>query len=162
MKKFIFMAFIAVFTCSAIAQNKNASVREDVLRLTTYPFGDPNPVAQPENKMYPYFSFDKYTAKGETKEWQAVILENDYIQVTVVPSIGGKVWGAVEKTTGKPFLYFNHAAKFRQIAMRGPWSSGGLEANFGIIGHAPTTVTPVDYCIRQNSDNSVSCFIDSL
>lgn len=39
--------------------------------------------------------------------------------------------------------------KFRDIAMRGPWTSGGIEFNFGIIGHAPTTSTPVDYLTKK-------------
>jgi hypothetical protein len=79
--------------------------------------------------------------------------------VTVVPAIGGKIWGAVEKSTGKEFIYFNHSVKFRNIAMRGHWTSGGVELNFGIIGHAPTTAAPVDYFTRQNDDGSASCFV---
>jgi hypothetical protein len=35
--------------------------------------------------------------------------------------------------------------KFRDVAMRGPWTSGGIEANYGIIGHTPNCATPVDY-----------------
>lgn len=55
----------------------------------------------------------------------------------------------MDKTTGKDFIYKNGVAKFRDIAMRGPWTSGGIEFNFGIIGHAPTSSTPVDYLVRQ-------------
>ena len=51
--------------------------------------------------------------------------------------------------------------KFRDIAMRGPWTSGGIEFNFGIIGHAPTSSTPVDYVTRQKPDGSVSCYVSS-
>ena len=42
--------------------------------------------------------------------------------------------------------------KFRDVAMRGPWTSGGIETNFGVIGHAPTCSTPVDYLVRENED----------
>ena len=49
--------------------------------------------------------------------------------------------------------------KFRDIAMRGPWTSGGIEANYGIIGHTPNCATPVDYLTRKKEDGSVSCFI---
>jgi len=68
------------------------------------------------------------------------------------------VWGALDKSTGREFIYFNHAVKFRDIAMRGPWCSGGIEFNFGIMGHAPTTATPVDWAVRQNPDGSASYF----
>ena len=46
--------------------------------------------------------------------------------------------------------------------MRGPWTSGGIEFNFGSIGHAPTTATPVDYHIQNNPDGSVSCFVGAI
>jgi hypothetical protein len=46
--------------------------------------------------------------------------------------------------------------------MRGPWTSGGLESNFGIIGHTPNCATPVDYTTRTNADGSVSCIIGVL
>jgi len=45
--------------------------------------------------------------------------------------------------------------------MRGPWTSGGIEFNFGIIGHHPSTATPVDYLTRTNADGSVSCIVGS-
>ena len=57
--------------------------------------------------------------------------------------------------------YEKHVVKFRDIAMRGPWTSGGIEFNFGIIGHDPTTSTPIDYTTRTKSDGSVSCYIAS-
>ena len=57
--------------------------------------------------------------------------------MTVLPEIGGKIWSAVEKSTGRSFIYDNHVVKFRDIAMRGPWTSGGIEPNYGIIGHTP-------------------------
>jgi hypothetical protein len=45
-----------------------------------------------------------------------------------------KIWGAVDKTTCKEFIYFNHVAKFRDVPLRGLWTSGGIEFNFGIRG----------------------------
>ena len=92
-------------------------------------------------------------------KWNVVEMENAYVKVCVFPDIGGKIWGAIEKSTGKEFIYNNSVVKFRNIAMRGPWTSGGIEFNFGIIGHSPHVSTPVDYVIRNNRDGSVSCFI---
>jgi hypothetical protein len=112
--------------------------------------------------LYPYSRFDGYTDKGEDKLWKMVVLENEYIKVYVCPDIGGKVYGAIEKSTGKEFLYFNHTVKFRDVAMRGAWTSGGLEYNFGDIGHIPTCATPVDYRMKENEDGSVSCIVGAL
>ena len=52
--------------------------------------------------------------------------------------------------------------KFRNIALRGPWTAGGIELNFGIIGHSPSTSTPVDYTTRKNLDGSVSTFVGGM
>jgi len=112
--------------------------------------------------IYPYFRFDGYTDVPVNKEWKVVELENDFIRVMILPEIGGKIWGAWEKSSGRPFLYYNQVVKFRDVAMRGPWTSGGIEANYGIIGHTPNCATPVDYVTEKKSDGSVSCYIGTL
>ncbi len=140
---------------------KDATIKEYGKVFTTYPFSDPNPVPMVE-RIYPYFRYDGFTDKPVQKEWKVIELENDYIRVMILPEIGGKIWSAVEKETGKSFIYYNQTVKFRDVAMRGPWTSGGIEANYGIIGHTPNCATPVDYLTRKNEDGSVSCIIGVL
>jgi tetratricopeptide (TPR) repeat protein len=147
------MEFIAIS-----GQSQDAVIRETTQILKTYPFSDPDPVPKP-GRMYPYFRFDGYTNTPVMKEWKFIELENEYIKVYITPEIGGKIWGAYEKSTNYPFIYFNHVVKFRDVAMRGAWTSGGIEINFGDIGHVPTVSTPVDYFTRTNADGSVSCFL---
>ncbi len=139
----------------------NATIKKETLSLKTYMFSEPDPIPD-ISRIYPYFRFDNYTSKGENKDWEMVVLENKYIKVYVCPAIGGKIWGAFEKSTGKEFLYFNNVVKFRDVAMRGPYSSGGLEYNFGDIGHIPICATPVDYVIKENEDGSVSCIVGAI
>jgi beta-mannosidase len=138
-----------------------AEVRVEKLTMRTYPFSDPDPVPCVEAKRYPYFRYDGSTDVPVDRDWTAVVMENSRVKVTILPEIGGKVWGAEDKETGREFIYFNHVVKFRDIAMRGPWCSGGIEFNFGITGHAPTTATPVDWCVRTNADGSASCFVSA-
>ena len=153
------MKKISVLVC-CVALCAGAEVRPVVteIEFPTYGFSDPDPVPRTDSPLYPYFRFDGSAEKPSPKRWKAVILENEKIRVTMLPEIGGKVWGAEEKETGRAFLYYNHAVKFRNIALRGPWCSGGIEFNFGITGHAPTSATPVDWCVRTNADGSASYF----
>lgn len=146
---------------SNIASARQASVSETMQTFRTYPFDDPNPVARFRN-IYPYFRFEGYSLTPRQHDWKVVTLENPYIKVLIAPEIGGKILGAFDKKTGKDFIYYNRVIKFREIAMRGPWTSGGIEFNFGDIGHTPTTATPVDYLTRSNDDGSVSCFVAAL
>lgn len=160
MKK-ILILLCATAILQPLSAQQQATVSESVQTVKTYPFSDPDPVADPSDLFYPYFRFDGFAAKGVDKEWKVVALENDYIKLTLFPEIGGKIWGAVDKTSQKEFIYNNHVVKFRDIAMRGPWTSGGIEFNFGIIGHAPTSSTPIDYLTRKKADGSVSCYVSS-
>src|SRR5690606_12274753 len=160
MIKYCFSLLFVLFWFDAQAQN-NATIKEFKKIYTTYPFSDPDPVPSTK-KIYPYFRFDGFTNEGVEKEWKVVLLENDYISVQIMPEIGGKVWTAMDKTNGRHFFYNNDVVKFRDIAMRGPWVSGGIEVNYGIIGHTPNSATPVDYLLRQNDDGSVSCFTSTL
>lgn len=140
---------------------QTSQIAEKQIQLITYPFSDPDPIPL-SGKIYPYSRFEGYSDKGVMREWKMVELENDYIKLWITPEIGGKIWGAVEKASGKEFVYYNHAVKFRDVAMRGPWTSGGIELNFGVIGHAPTCSAPVDYLVRTNDDGSVSCFVGAI
>ena len=159
----IFLSLLFVFPLLATAQK--AVVTETEKEFLTYPFGEPSPVpilAERSNRIYPYHSFDGYSATGQKQKWKVVKLENDYIEVYILPQVGGKVWGAIEKSTGKEFIYRNEVMKFRNISMRGPWTSGGIEFNFGYIGHTPATTNPVDYKTQENADGSVSCFVGTM
>lgn len=134
-----------------------ATVTETEIELATYPFYDPDPVPATGDMRYPYFFFDGTSATNAPRKWKAVILENDKIKVTILPEIGGKIWGAVDKKTGRDFIYFNNVVKFRNVARRGPWCSGGIEFNFGIYGHTPSTATPVSYFWARHPHGVVSC-----
>jgi tetratricopeptide (TPR) repeat protein len=147
-----------------------ATISEKSEVFKTYPYGDPDPVPifarstmwGDGARLYPYSFFNTFSAAGVDQEWPVVRLENPYISVAVLPKVGGKVWGATDKTTGRDFLYTNHVMKFREIALRGPWTSGGIEFNFGIVGHAPSTASPVDYILRRDPDGGVSCVVGAM
>ena len=145
----------------AVAAPGKALIREYNRQFTTYPYSDPDPVPT-MSRFYPYFRYDGFTDTPVPKQWKVVELSNDYVQLLILPEIGGKVWAAIEKSTGKPFIYFNHVVKFRDVSMRGPWTSGGMEANYGIMGHTPNCFSPVDYVARCQPDGSVSCIIGTL
>jgi len=161
--KTAFSLFIFIFSgIFSVAQNNPASIKEYKRVFTTYPFTDPDPIPKPDSKIYPYYRYDGFSDKSVQKEWQVVELENDFIKIMILPEVGGKIWSATEKSTGKDFIYNNHVVKFRDVAMRGPWTSGGIEANYGIIGHTPNCATPVDFTTIKREDGSVSCVIGVL
>ena len=158
------LSSIALAACGTPGATTPARISEETRVLETYPFSDPNPIPilASDRRLYPYHTFEGYAATSEPREWKVVKMENDLIEVFVLPEVGGKVWGAVVKETGHEFIYRNEVMKFRDIALRGPWTSGGIEFNFGVIGHTPATATPVDYTVRENDDGSVSTFVGAM
>jgi tetratricopeptide (TPR) repeat protein len=162
LKRNLLFAFLLL---SPMLMGQKASIKVESRDILTYPYSDPSPVpilAEGRDEIFPYHSFSGYSLKGQMQKWNVIKLENDYIEVYVLPSDGGKVWGAIEKSTGKEFIYRNEVMKYRNISMRGPWTSGGIEFNFGYIGHNPSTCVPVDYKTVENADGSVSCFVGSM
>jgi len=147
-----------------------ATITEQQESIKTYPFGAPDPVAiltrsalgGRHARIYPYSFIDRFSATATDQTWTTVHLENPYVKLSVLPQVGGKVWGAVEKSTGREFVYKNEVLKFREIALRGPWTSGGIEFNFGIVGHAPTCATPVDYLLQEDPDGRVTCVVGTM
>lgn len=158
--------YVMVLTCALCAQGQ--SVTEVSRSIKTYPYSDPNPVPSMAvnnniSRFYPYFMFDAYSNSDTLQNWKVVTLDNGLITVSVLPEVGGKVYGAIEKQTGQKFVYLNKVMKFRAIGSRGPWTSGGIEHNFGLdIGHAPWAASPVDYIIRKKDDGSVECVVGGL
>lgn len=170
-RKYITVLFLPVLITSSfrnIVNGQGSKIKEELRSIVTYPFSDPNPLPSTAiNSMvspfYPYYVFDGYSDKSVTREWKVVTLENEFINVKVLPEVGGKVWGATEKSTGLDFVYLNKVLKFRAIGIRGPWTSGGIEHNFGLdLGHAPWTSSPVDYLLKENTDGSVSCIVGGM
>lgn len=161
MRRYIILLQLFLLTAVASIAQQKAVIKETTKIFKTYPFSDPDPIPE-MGKIYPYFRFDGYTNTPIQKEWKVVEMENDYIKVMIMPEVGGKIWSAIEKSTGKSYIYYNHTVKFRDVGMRGPWTSGGIEPNYGIIGHTPNCATPVDYTTIRKADGSVSCVIGVL
>lgn len=161
---------LSIFLISGCGTKGKTSITESLEIIKTYPFGDPDlvPILIRSSlwgkgaRLYPYSFIDEFSKTAEDRKWKVIHLENPYISVSVLPEVGGKIWGAVEKSTGSEFIYKNHVLKFREIALRGPWTSGGIEFNFGIVGHTPAGAHPVDYLYRKNPDGSVSCIVGNM
>ncbi len=168
--KYYFILFVLLVSAAGCVSNQKATVKESEEVITTYPFLGPDPVPilirsslwGRGARLYPYSFFDEFSTEPEERTWKVVHMENPYVSVDVLPQVGGKVWGAVDKQTGLEFIYKNQVLKFREIALRGPWTSGGIEFNFGIVGHTPSGAHPVDYVTRKNPDGSVSCIIGAM
>lgn len=137
------------------------------LSLPTYPVGapDPNPmffetrnIQGAKGNIYPHPFTDQLSSEKVMREYEAVYLENEYIQLILLPEIGGRIFAGKDKTNGYDFFYRHTVIKPALIGVFGPWISGGVEFNWP-QHHRPTTFDPVDYTIEQHADGSATVWL---
>ncbi len=90
----------------------------------------------------------------EKREYTCIILENAYLEIGILPDLGGKIWYAKDKKNGYDFFYKNNVIKPALIGVLGSWTSGGLEFNWP-FHHRASTFMPVDYFIVQKEDYAI-------
>jgi Tfp pilus assembly protein PilF len=140
---------------------------EAPITLPTYPVGpaEPNPMFYAGRQyqgargpIYPYPLLDQLGDTREERTWRALWLENEYVKLSVLPEIGGRIFTALDKTNGYDFFYRQHVIKPALIGMLGAWISGGVEWNV-LHHHRATTFMPVQSAIASNADGSRTIWI---
>ena len=155
------MVLLVVLLATPVARAGGTSVREITLDIPTYPLGtdDKNPPLWALD-IYPYSMQTEFSANRVNAQYRAVVLENDYIRVIILPDVGGRIYAAHDKTNNDfDFIYHNHVIKPGLVALRGAWLSGGIEWNFPTRGHTVNTVSPVQYRVLHGDDGSVTCVV---
>ncbi len=93
--------------------------------------------------LLPYQVQNQYDRARTDLEFDAVILENEYLKATFVTSLGGRLWSLYDKKAERELLYANDVFQPGNLALRNAWFSGGVEWNVGIKGHNMWTCSPV-------------------
>jgi len=112
--------------------------------------------------VYPYTMQDYLSRTRTNRTYKALFLENEYLKVTCLPELGGRLHSVFDKTEGKEMFHLNDVIKPGMIAMRGAWISGGIEWNAGPQGHTVTILSPVDAVIGRSKDGSAYLEINNL
>jgi len=137
----------------------------ETLEIPTYVLGpeDPNPPFQRRGywDIYPYTMMDDIGEKVRPVKYRAQVLENEYVRVIVLPQLGGHLYSAQDKHTGREIFYRNSVVKPGLIALRGAWISGGIEFNFP-KGHTVTSVTPVDHRLVKEHDGGATAWVGNV
>lgn len=102
--------------------------------------------------LIPYKVQDGYDRARDIKEFDAAVLENEYLVATFVPALGGRLWSLYDKKADKELLYANDVFQPCNLALRNAWFSGGVEFNIGIKGHNPLTCSPM-FAQRETDEN---------
>jgi len=112
--------------------------------------------------VYPYTMQDHLSRTKKDRTYKALFLENEYLKVTCLPELGGRLHSVFDKTEGKEMFHLNNVIKPSMIAMRGAFISGGVEWNAGPQVHTVTILSPVDALIGRGADGSAYLEINNL
>lgn len=142
-------------------------VWEHRVTIPTYPeqTADKNPMFLEKRvyqgssgKVYPNPFTDRVSNEKQDKTYRAVLLENEYIHLMMLPEIGGRIHVGRDKTNGYDFFYRQTVIKPALVGLLGPWISGGVEFNWP-QHHRPSTYMPVQYTIEHHEDGSVTVWL---
>ena len=140
---------------------------EERLVIPTYPVGlpDPDPIFYSnesyqgaQKRVYPYPLQDQLSDVPEDRAYRALWLENEFVRISVLPELGGRIFSAEDRTNGYDFFYRQHVIKPALIGMLGAWISGGVEW-CAFHHHRNTTFMPVDAALAANPDGSKTIWI---
>lgn len=109
--------------------------------------------------VYPYPVIESISDTKTDITYNAVFIENEYLKIMVLPELGGRIQMAYDKIKQRHFVYYNHVIKPALVGLTGPWISGGIEFNWP-QHHRPSTFLPVDWKIENNSDGSVTVWVN--
>jgi tetratricopeptide (TPR) repeat protein len=104
-------------------------------------------------RVYPLPCVERFADRKEDRSYDAVHIENEFIEVMILPELGGRIHAARDKTNGYDFIYRNPVIKPALIGLAGAWASGGIEFNWP-QHHRPSTFMPTDVEIEEHLDGS--------
>ena len=116
---------------------------ETTITLPTYPVEEYQSDAIDPLFDWPYKKFDRErfltdAPQPTERDYQAIVLENNYLKLTILPELGGRLWQAEHKQSGNRIFYQNSVIK------PSPWGPGnqlgwlaigGMEWNIPVIEH---------------------------
>jgi tetratricopeptide (TPR) repeat protein len=151
-------------------ENGAVKMREGVLKLPTYLVNAPEKAPsfsrnfayqRAKRGVYPYAMNDNVTNDRVEQEHKALFLENEYLELCVLPDIGGRLLYAIDKTNNYDIFYRQHVVKPSNVGMLGAWISGGVEFNV-FHHHRASSHLPVDYQLVANTDGSKTIWIGEI
>ena len=160
-------AFVLLASAATPAAAANAvRVWEGTEIIPTYEEGPPD-VNPPFDMFtssrfnYPYTLRENLTDRRSPRRWRTLNLENEYLKVSVLPDLGGRLWRCIDKVNGASLFYANPSLKFAQVAYRGAWATFGIEWNFP-VSHNWVTSSPVDFATATHPDGSASIVVGNI
>ncbi len=136
----------------AASPQPTVAVWEQDITLSTYGWQEALVPTEPDDPIYPYPRLDFEAATAPTpRAYRAVVIQNAYVQLIVVPELGGRILRWTDRTTGQQLFYANPVVKPTRWGYRGWWlATGGMEWAFPTEEHGLNEYRPWQYQLLWN------------
>jgi hypothetical protein len=128
------------------------AVWEQDITLNTYGWQGALVPTGADDPIYPYprLNFDAVTPPVP-QTYRAVTIQNAYVQLVVVPELGGRILRWTDLTTGRQLFYANPVIKPTRWGYREWWfATGGMEWAFPTDEHGLNEYRPWQYQLLWN------------
>jgi len=149
-------------------------IYEMMINLPTYPYSDYlveqlDPVYNLSLFYLNRVEYEAVSPQPREKQYKAVVLENDYLRLTFLPELGGRLYSAVIKQTEQEIFYHNPVVK---PSVYGPLSTvdgvnpnwwlatGGMEWAYPVQEHGYRWGVPWTYKTNQTNTEATITLSD--
>lgn len=106
-----------------------------------------------QRRIYPYAMDDNLTTNKRDQDYHLIRAQNEYIDIGVIPELGGRIYYAEDKTNKYNWIFRNNVIKPSLVGMVGKWMSGSFAWSWP-HHHGPSTLEPMDSKIIENENGS--------
>jgi hypothetical protein len=160
-------------TATVTPPTAGVHVYSTTVSLRTYPFRDfLNERVDPLYNI-PVFHFKRsdYDRAGPhtpvLTDFKGIVLENDYLRLTFLPELGGRLYSAVTKATGQEIFYHNPVVKPSIYGVLKPpeenwWlATGGMDWAYPTQEHGYRFGIPWSYQVEQTAESATLILSDT-
>jgi len=152
-----------------LTAHPDLKIREETVTLLAYPYDAFQRDARDRTFNIPYKKFDAsaYSAAARApseRKFRAVVLENDYLRLTFLPELGGRLYQVLYKPTQQTIFYNNRVLKPSPWGpeQQGGWlAAGGMEWALPVNEHGYEWGMPWAYTVQRAADGATISLWDS-
>ncbi|MGB8645031.1 MAG: DUF5107 domain-containing protein [Anaerolineae bacterium] len=155
----------------SLVSSGGVSVYEGRITLTAYPYAQFLVQRQDAAHHFIYNALDwnayeqALNVQGPApRSFDTVVLENEFLRLTFLPDLGGRLYQITYKPTGQNVFYNNHVLKpspWGPINDRGWLAVGGMEWALPVNEHGYEWGIPWPYAVAQNVNGATITLSDS-
>ncbi len=143
-------------------------IREELAILNAYPYDQfwSDAFDATYNFTYKKFDWGKYGAASRSpviKTFKTLVLENEYLRLTFLPEIGGRLWQVLYKPTNQTVFYQNRWLKpttWGPAQQQGWLGVGGMEWALPVDEHGYAWGVPWSYTLERAADRATITLSD--